>query len=529
MLNSKINKKSFLVSIRSFLMLLLCFALVFASCDVAVAKGKQSKSSKSAKQAKKSSSAKSKSSKGKKSKGSSKKESKESKKSKKKKKSRVRAEKPIKVNYNVSHVLVDSALADGIHYKLYSIGTEKAHHNVHVLEVDITNPENSVEVLKSCGRANELEKLQDIVRRFDSTESYNVLGAINGNFWRAFPSFPIGPTIVEGEPVELNTHRNWSSAFFDEDEKLFIDNFKLSAFLTGPKGRVLPIDRSNRRLDSRETILYNHYYGDHIPYVPKQNLDALIAEALKDTTFADTTDSEIDTAQIRLEVEQAEHSAYSEYSMKKAIFEYLERPMVNKPTACRLVSVDTGTVRVPLSGFVVSFGVNPPDLSGLKPGEIYRLNIETSSHRDVHFLNSVSGTPRLVRRGVASAEARQEGSRSRRFISSPLPRTAIGTDKSQSKIYLATVEISNNKAGRTGANLEQMACIMEAIGCYNAMNLDGGGSTSMVLGGKNLIWKSNPDSSRKMAVGVAAARKKPSLKNVFQNKGSQDKGTKSAR
>lgn len=528
MLISKINKNFLRSQARGLLILVLCLAAAFSSFEPAAAKSKNksSKQAKSSKPAKKSSSAKSKSSKVKANKKSGKKESK---KSKKKKKRRARAEKPAKVNYNISHVLTDSALSEGVHYKLYSIGGEKAYHKVHVLEVDISNPENSVEILKSCGRANELEKLQDIVRRFDSTESFDVLGAINGNFWRAFPNFPIGPTIVEGEPVEINTHRNWSSAFFGEDEKLYIDNFKLNAFLTGPKGRVLPIDRSNRRLDRRETILYNHFYGDHIPFVPKQNIDALIAEALKDTTFADTTDSEIDTAQIRLEVEQAEHSAYSEYSMTKAVFQYLERPMVNKPTTCQLLSIDTGTVRIPANGFVVSFGDNPPDLAALKPGDICRLNIETSTHGNVHFLNSVCGTPRLVRHGVASAEARQEGSRSRRFISSPLPRTAIGTDKSQSKIYLATVEISNKKAGRTAANLDQMAKIMETIGCYNAMNLDGGGSTSMVIGGKNLIWKSNPDSSRKMAVGVAAARKKPTLKNVFRNKTPLDNKTKSAK
>jgi exopolysaccharide biosynthesis protein len=43
---------------------------------------------------------------------------------------------------------------------------------------------------------------------------------------------------------------------------------------------------------------------------------------------------------------------------------------------------------------------------------------------------------------------------------------------------------------------------MKYIGCYDAMNLDGGGSTIMVIDGKNVINKENPYSSRRISVGV---------------------------
>jgi hypothetical protein len=269
-------------------------------------------------------------------------------------------------------------------------------------------------------------------------------------------------------------------------------------------------------------VLYNHFSGHEVPYVPKPNIEALIADAMKDTVFSDSTDSEIDTAQIRKQVLQAEHSAYYEYSMMKAVFEYVEPPLVNKPTACRLLDYDTGTVAIPENGFVVSFGNCKPDKLDFRVGDICTLCMETSSFSDVHFRNAVSGTPRLVRQGNAYHEANAEGSHSKRFISSPLPRTAIGTNKDQTKTYLVTVEISNRKCGRTAASLEQMAQIMNKIGCYSAMNLDGGGSTSMVIGGKNLIWKSNPDASRKMAVGVAAVRKKSAVRNVLKQDGTSE-------
>jgi exopolysaccharide biosynthesis protein len=51
-----------------------------------------------------------------------------------------------------------------------------------------------------------------------------------------------------------------------------------------------------------------------------------------------------------------------------------------------------------------------------------------------------------------------------------------------------------------------MADIMEYIGCYTAQNLDGGGSTNMVIGSDNIT---NPTVSRRLSVGLAVL----SLKN----------------
>ena len=59
----------------------------------------------------------------------------------------------------------------------------------------------------------------------------SVLVAVNANFWRAYSNFPIGPTIIDGELVEMRTHKNWTSGFFDAHSRLFIDNFFISGKL----------------------------------------------------------------------------------------------------------------------------------------------------------------------------------------------------------------------------------------------------------------------------------------------------------
>ncbi|MFA5511405.1 MAG: phosphodiester glycosidase family protein, partial [Candidatus Kapaibacterium sp.] len=89
-----------------------------------------------------------------------------------------------------------------------------------------------------------------------------------------------------------------------------------------------------------------------------------------------------------------------------------------------------------------------------------------------------------------------------RFINGRLGRTAIGYNKEKSKLYLVTIDHSNRRIGRKGSTLGELAQIMKQIGCYDAMNLDGGGSTIMVIDGKNIMSPGNPDASRRIAVGI---------------------------
>ncbi len=82
---------------------------------------------------------------------------------------------------------------------------------------------------------------------------------------------------------------------------------------------------------------------------------------------------------------------------------------------------------------------------------------------------------------------------------------------------MVTVESSNRRRRTHGASLKQLAYIMKAIGCYDAMNLDGGGSTVMIIGGKNIMAPGSPQRSREISVAVAVGiKKKGVLKNIFK-------------
>lgn len=77
------------------------------------------------------------------------------------------------------------------------------------------------------------------------------------------------------------------------------------------------------------------------------------------------------------------------------------------------------------------------------------------------------------------------------------PRTLIG-QKSNHNIILVVVEgRSNDSVGMTG---KQSAQLMKELGCVNAINADGGGSSEMIVNGKVV---NEPSDGRERAIGSA--------------------------
>ena len=66
------------------------------------------------------------------------------------------------------------------------------------------------------------------------------------------------------------------------------------------------------------------------------------------------------------------------------------------------------------------------------------------------------------------------------FIRQTAVRSAIGTTAAGNAI-VATI---HNRVGGSGSTLAETAKIMQSLGCVDALNLDGGSSTSLYLGGQ---------------------------------------------
>lgn len=96
-------------------------------------------------------------------------------------------------------------------------------------------------------------------------------------------------------------------------------------------------------------------------------------------------------------------------------------------------------------------------------------------------VSAIGGSPMLLKGGEINISDVQE------LISinngSPRPRSAIGYTANRIVLMVA-VEGDNTASGYAGLSLPALAHFMKNLGCTDAINLDGGGSTSLAVGSR---------------------------------------------
>ncbi len=404
---------------------------------------------------------------------------------------------------DVSH---DSLLSEGVVYRHMITG--RGMFSVHVLELDLDVVNHDVVLLKARERFNGLERLKNIVARSDSTNPDSILGAVNANFWSAYGNTAMGPTVSNGEVVNLHSYKSWSSGFFDERNRLYIDRFKLDATLTFADGLEYPVVGVNSRRDSQAIVLYNVFAGGLVPYTPDVDEEVLLREleANAPADGFDSTEAPIRLEELRSQMMEDRRRESIEYPLPKAVVEYLAPPLINRVVECRVRELAEGSVAMPYAGAIISFGSDFPAGVLPQPGDTLRLEVRTNVHDTVAFTHAVSGVPRLVRDGRARHEAKAEGATSRRFTRGALSRTAIGINRERDRLFLVSVDATNRRRGTRGITLDQLAPLMKKIGCQNAMNLDGGSSSTMIVGSRNVVRMGGEEFNRSISVGLGIAR-----------------------
>lgn len=106
---------------------------------------------------------------------------------------------------------------------------------------------------------------------------------------------------------------------------------------------------------------------------------------------------------------------------------------------------------------------------------------------------AIGGGPVLLQNGEVKIANDVEGLFAGKAINDKHPRTAMGYTKDNKLIVLA-IEGRNENAG--GATLVQEAQILKDLGCVEALNLDGGGSSCLLVNGKETIKVSDAAGQR---------------------------------
>ncbi len=115
----------------------------------------------------------------------------------------------------------------------------------------------------------------------------------------------------------------------------------------------------------------------------------------------------------------------------------------------------------------------------------------------------VAGFPSLLERGILVGDL-QQGDRPA-FAAERHPRTAVGFDSRRGRLWMVVVE-GRREGVSEGMTLPELAGLFQSLGAVNAINLDGGGSSVMVVRGEAVSRPSDPAGQRPVVNGLILRR-----------------------
>lgn len=379
----------------------------------------------------------------------------------------------------------------GMNYsKLYyqSQTRSNKHFNVDVIDIDIPAARaGGLDLRMHLGRdsVHTSEQMTAVARRHtDAGNQY--LAAINGDFfitWSSTPGMLGYPnmTACTGGQMALSDnvdHDNHVDAWImDRNWGMWCDQTVLDNSVTLPDGTKAALYGINfaRRDDARrdaesdaaDVVLYNEHRGKFTGSVAGWNEVTL--------ALADGQQWGINS-DVKLVVTKGVHT--------------------------------TGHAPIPRNGAVLAAnsGANI-DLSKLKVGDEITLHVglslPTFGNLTPDVKEVVGGDVTLLRNGEAVMTAN-------RFINSrdgEYPRTMVGYNKDRTRMIWCVVD--GKTSANTGCSYPQGAEMMAAMGCVDAVNFDGGGSTMMWLQQPGIVNTPSDGSERAVGSGLFAVLQAP--------------------
>lgn len=162
----------------------------------------------------------------------------------------------------------------------------------------------------------------------------------------------------------------------------------------------------------------------------------------------------------------------------------------------------TGSQTIPPSGFVISAHGTAREwaLRHLRNGVRVTLKTVVKAEPPLPFKAEVivGAGPRLLSAGQMLGES-EPGFNVQTFYRARHPRTALGW-RADGRFVLVTVD-GRQPRKSVGMTIPELAALLRELGCVEAINLDGGGSTTMVI--QNKVINSPSDATGERAVSDA--------------------------
>ena len=152
---------------------------------------------------------------------------------------------------------------------------------------------------------------------------------------------------------------------------------------------------------------------------------------------------------------------------------------------------------LPANGYILALRSDLSIAPQLTPGTLLRLETNTIPLDFNRFPYILGGGPVLVQNSRVVLDAKVEGF-SDAYVRQTAIRSAIGRNAAGNLLIVAV----HNRAGGAGPNFAELAQILQQMGAVEALNLDGGSSTSLYLGGSLLDRPPSTAARVHNAIGV---------------------------
>lgn len=336
------------------------------------------------------------------------------------------------------------------------------------------------------------------------------LAAVNASFFDMATGRQVGLLKVDGEAVAVSARTRGALAWSDT-EMLFNRVAVGLAVRLGGRGRTIAVDHVNP-VESRSGLsLYTSAYRLAIPGrqpLPVSGGGADVTDAPEAASPARARTAWASVCRWRLVASTADPKVRPTVTAAVALGETVE-PTVRLTTGSRWrVAAILRDAVEPLSPAgdgspVLAYRSRtrsvPRALRGLSTGspveivETYRTAEGTRASGWEQATYAVGGAGLLVRDGVALDDWREEALHGG-FVTERHPRTLIGID-ADGDVWLVTVD-GRRPGVSVGMSFAELQRLAAALGLVSALNLDGGGSTTMVVGGEVMNRPSDLAGSR---------------------------------
>jgi len=347
-------------------------------------------------------------------------------------------------------VTVDTVAPGIFHYR---VRRATGPFNIQVVTVPARGSRYDVVAARALDSLRGRERVTDMVRR-RAARGERIVVALNADFFDLKTGANENNQVIDGEiwkavPVTdspFDTFRNPHAQFaVGVDGRPYLDRFAYAGTLSGPCGRFALDGVNGIPRVANALILFSGAYAD----APRR--DSLHAPRELAMRLAPATSRGIGAPELTLDV------------LADSLADGAAIP------AHRAILAAYGTTSARLDS--IARCATPFRLTNAFRPDRGRLTM------------IVGGWPRIVRdgRSVAAAADSVEGTFPR-FSAQRHPRSAIGFSRDSTTLYLVAVD--GRQETSDGMTLVELADFLVSIGAWQAMNFDGGGSTTLVIDGR---------------------------------------------